>query len=209
MRYLVFTVLLSTAVSFFGCMQSNGLPASDPSEGPNPVAPTANDSVSVPTKTPSTTKSPSGPVAIRVVDEQQFRDVVSGLKGKVVLIDFWGSWCVPCLELLPHTLDAAEKYGQRGFMVVTVAIDDPSDIQIVEEKLSQRGGYVIPLVSKYGVSSDSVEKLGISDGALPHLKLLDRSGEVVETFGVNGTAPTPENINAAIERVLDSSPAAN
>ncbi|NMC19629.1 MAG: hypothetical protein GYA33_04345, partial [Thermogutta sp.] len=71
--------------------------------------------------------------------------------------------------------------------------------------LAGRSGYVIPLISKYGISSDSVEKFGIADGAVPHLKLLDRDGKIIETFGAGGSPPAPENIDAAIERALASS----
>ncbi|GAB4139295.1 TlpA family protein disulfide reductase [Thermopirellula anaerolimosa] len=204
MRYVAMSLVLVAIIHLMGCSRPTDAPAGPASEQP-PAPSSDSDTASPPG---ATTAQPSAPVAqVRVVDENQFQAVLDELKGKVVLIDFWGTWCAPCLELLPHTLEAADKYGPQGLVVVAVAIDDPDDVNGVEEKLAQRGGYVIPLLSKYGVSSESVEKFGISDGALPHLKLLDRSGKIVETFGVGGSRPDPENIDAAIERTLASSPA--
>ncbi len=201
MRLLSLSLVLLAAIPLSGCARSGDDPADRQSEETkalsldNPGTTSAGAAESQPAPAIS---------QVRVVDETQFQAVLDELKGKVVLIDFWGTWCAPCLELLPHTLAAAEKYGPRGLTVVAVAIDDPADADTVDTKLAERSGYVIPLVSKYGISSDSVEKFEISDGALPHLKLLDRNGKLVETFGVGGTPPSPESIDAAIERVLAS-----
>jgi len=45
-------------------------------------------------------------------------------RGKVVLIDFWASWCAPCILAIPHLSQLQEKYGARGFQVVGVSMDD-------------------------------------------------------------------------------------
>ena len=48
-------------------------------------------------------------------------------RGKVVLIDFWASWCAPCIVAIPHLVQLQEKYGARGFQVVGVSMDDSAD----------------------------------------------------------------------------------
>jgi thiol-disulfide isomerase/thioredoxin len=45
-------------------------------------------------------------------------------RGKVVLIDFWASWCAPCIVAIPHLSQLQKKYGARGFQVVGVSMDD-------------------------------------------------------------------------------------
>jgi len=47
--------------------------------------------------------------------------------GKVVLIDFWASWCAPCILAIPHLSQLQEKYRARGFQVVGVSMDDSAD----------------------------------------------------------------------------------
>jgi peroxiredoxin len=46
------------------------------------------------------------------------------LRGKVVLIDFWASWCAPCIVEIPHLIDLQKRYASRGLEVVGVSLDD-------------------------------------------------------------------------------------
>ena len=52
---------------------------------------------------------------------QQFS--LSDLRGKVVLIDFWATWCGPCVRELPNVKRAYSKYKARGFEIVSVSLD--------------------------------------------------------------------------------------
>jgi thiol-disulfide isomerase/thioredoxin len=45
--------------------------------------------------------------------------------GKVTLVVFWATWCVPCIEEIPHLKDFEENYAAQGFRVVSINIDDP------------------------------------------------------------------------------------
>ena len=45
-------------------------------------------------------------------------------RGKVVLIDFWASWCPPCMTEIPHLIDLQKRYGSKGFQVVAISMDD-------------------------------------------------------------------------------------
>ncbi|MEO6923713.1 MAG: TlpA disulfide reductase family protein [Bryocella sp.] len=46
------------------------------------------------------------------------------LRGKVVLIDFWASWCAPCIVEIPHLIDLKKRYTFRGFEVIGISLDD-------------------------------------------------------------------------------------
>ena len=48
---------------------------------------------------------------------------LSDFKGKYVLLDFWGSWCVPCRESSPHLIDLYKKYSEKGFTVIGIATE--------------------------------------------------------------------------------------
>lgn len=52
---------------------------------------------------------------------------VGNFKGKVVLVDFWATWCGPCVGELPNVLKAYEKYHGKGFEIVGVSLDSDKD----------------------------------------------------------------------------------
>lgn len=49
---------------------------------------------------------------------------LAAYRGKVVLIDFWATWCVPCREEIPHFVAMQKKYGDRGLAVIGISMDD-------------------------------------------------------------------------------------
>ena len=48
---------------------------------------------------------------------------IGKFKGKVVLVDFWATWCGPCVQELPHVLDAYKTYADKGFEIVGISLD--------------------------------------------------------------------------------------
>jgi cytochrome c biogenesis protein CcmG/thiol:disulfide interchange protein DsbE len=49
---------------------------------------------------------------------------LSSYRGKVVLLDFWATWCDPCREEIPHFVQLQDKYGNRGLQIIGVSMDD-------------------------------------------------------------------------------------
>ena len=73
--------------------------------------------------------TPSDPPAVRL-DSVPYADLaaeVKGLRGKVVLVDVWGSFCAPCKEKFPAVVALHAKYAGRGLAVVSVSVDPPDD----------------------------------------------------------------------------------
>jgi thiol-disulfide isomerase/thioredoxin len=49
---------------------------------------------------------------------------LSEFKGKVILLDFWATWCVPCKAEIPGFIDLQKKYGGRGLQIIGLSVDD-------------------------------------------------------------------------------------
>lgn len=92
--------------------------------------------------------------------------------GQVLLINFWATWCPPCLREIPTFVDVLERYRHDGFQIVGIAIDDR---QAVSDFLSELKTSYPQLIGE----QDAVEisqKYGNRYGALPYSVLVDRRG---------------------------------
>ena len=70
-------------------------------------------------KTPSLTLAPD--FTLNTLDGQEV--MLSKLKGKVVLLDFWATWCAPCREAIPHLINLQKTYQEKGVEVIGMNVD--------------------------------------------------------------------------------------
>jgi thiol-disulfide isomerase/thioredoxin len=96
---------------------------------------------------------------------------MSSLKGKVVLVNFWASWCAPCLAEIPEFIKAHDAYSNRGFEILGISTDD-SAAQLRDFAEKNKINY--PLVQ---VTADVEEAYGPVFG-LPTSILVARDGSV-------------------------------
>ncbi len=98
---------------------------------------------------------------------------LSELRGKVVYVDFWASWCLPCLRSLPEINTLHKKYREQGFEVVAITIDNP--IEDAEEFLADLD---VPLGYLVAVDADSDVMYDYGVVGMPTSFLIDRDGVV-------------------------------
>ena len=70
--------------------------------------------------------SPSGNLApdFTLSDIEGRKLALSDYKGKIVLLNFWATWCTPCRAEIPHFVEMQNKYGPQGFQVIGISMDD-------------------------------------------------------------------------------------
>src|SRR4051794_26142513 len=64
-----------------------------------------------------------GPVTVTEVDFEKLDAAVKEKKGKVVLIDFWATWCGPCVKKFPHLVELHKKYAGKDVVCMSVSLD--------------------------------------------------------------------------------------
>ena len=100
---------------------------------------------------------------------------LSSLKGKVVLIDFWASWCSPCRAAIPNVIKLYDKYKAKGFEVFGVSIDSKK-IDWLKAIANDKIKYT-QVMDKDGWNSAVAEKYGVY--SIPSSFLLDKTGKVI------------------------------
>ena len=98
-------------------------------------------------------------------------------RGKVVVVNFWATWCAPCREEMPEFIKAQQQHGAQGLQFVGIAVDQADKV----EQFAKEIGLNYPtLIGGFGAMELS-KSLGNKLMALPFTVVLDRKGEVVHT----------------------------
>jgi thiol-disulfide isomerase/thioredoxin len=123
---------------------------------------------------------------------------LSELRGKVVLLDFWGTWCGPCVGDLPKLRSIREAYRDRGFEILGLPFED--DLETLRKFLAEND---LPWVHATAESVADLVKSRFRVWSFPTKILLDREGRVV-SVGDPGQLPlkTEEDLRKAVEEVL-------
>jgi len=162
MRTLIASSLAAAALAA-GCATTGGLA---PAAAPSATAESASEA-STGAKAPDFT-----------LRDTEGRDVrLSDFAGKVVLIDFWATWCEPCKAAMPHLQELYAKYADKGFVILGVSMDGPETM-----------AYVGPTLSPYGITfpvlldeETRVTQLLNPKRAAPMQIYIDRQGRIAGT----------------------------
>jgi thiol-disulfide isomerase/thioredoxin len=125
------------------------------------------------------------------------RSVFSEYKGKVLVLDFYATWCVPCRESVPHLVGLQKQYEAQGLRVVGLNVGGPGDQQEVP-------AFAREFRIQYSLATpdeDLVRFLLADSDAIPQTFVFDRQGQLVERLVGFGRG-SGEIIDRAVESAL-------
>jgi thiol-disulfide isomerase/thioredoxin len=103
---------------------------------------------------------------------------LSQLRGKVVMLDFWATWCPPCVREMPMLLRVAQEYEGKGLVFLAASQDDPATAKADVELFIRE---VAPDLARHAVfpDDDAGDRYGVQ--VLPTLFFVSRDGELLES----------------------------
>jgi len=136
--------------------------------------------------------------AAAIGDAMQFQGLdgkphkLSEWHGKLLLVNFWASWCVPCLNEIPLLVEAQKSHGAQGFQVVGLAMDTPEQVRQMQQRLHIN----YPMLLGQADVMDAMDAFGDTLGAFPFSVLIGTDGRVIDR---QAGGLHPEELKAWIE----------
>ena len=118
---------------------------------------------------------------------------VGDYKGKVLLIDFWATWCPPCRAEMPNVIAAYKKFHDKGFDIVGITLDHPGDEQKVKDFIKDKG---MPWRQVYYADGQNAVAEAYEAHSIPHTVLVDKDGKVLRV-GLRG-----EGLQKQLEKIF-------
>jgi thiol-disulfide isomerase/thioredoxin len=138
-------------------------------------------------------------VTLEPIRFEDWQRKLQSMKGRIVLVDVWATWCAPCIERFPHMVQLYKRYKGRGVQFVSMSVDDREDAAAVAKArqfvVQQDATFPNYLMDENIMQS--FEKLGVQ--GIPAVFLYDRAGR--RRYDLNGDDP---NHQATLKDVDDA-----
>lgn len=132
-----------------------------------------------------------------LIDAQGIKQNLTQYKGKIIVLNFWATWCPPCREEMPALSQLYQEYQNKNVVVLGIAIDE---LALVKDfLLSSPMNY--PIFIADNESMELGTELGNDKGVLPYTVIINADGNVIDTFFGRISKPLLETtIQASLPR---------
>ncbi|MDR3391465.1 MAG: TlpA disulfide reductase family protein [Sulfuriferula sp.] len=98
-------------------------------------------------------------------------------RGKVLVINFWATWCPPCRQEIPEFIQLQKQYGAQGLQFIGIALDEKAKIQSYVDEAGINYPVLVGDLEAVALSQTSGNRLG----GLPYTVIIDRNGKIIAT----------------------------
>ncbi|MEZ5332584.1 MAG: TlpA disulfide reductase family protein [Thermoanaerobaculia bacterium] len=146
----------------------------------------------------------AGDAVLHPVSQEEWSQVLASHEGDLVVVDFWATWCLPCLERFPKMVELSERYADRGVTFIAFSLDDrddPGAMAMAGSFARKQGGRIEHYVTTEPIPDafDQLDLLGI-----PAVKIYARDGTLATALDADDPNHqfTDEDVEEAIEELL-------
>jgi thiol-disulfide isomerase/thioredoxin len=117
----------------------------------------------------------SAPAELNLTDVDGRKVHLKDYRGKIVVLNFWATWCVPCKEEMPMLVSAEKQWAQKGIVFIGASLDDRASQKNIPGFLKT---FDIGFPVWKGATGDDLVKLGMGE-AVPDTAFLDENGDIL------------------------------
>jgi len=121
---------------------------------------------------------------------------LSEWKGKILVVNFWATWCPPCVKEIPAFVELQARLSGRGLQFLGIALDDP----VEAGKFAATRAVNYPILAGDDNVAELMRGLGNAIGGLPYTVVFDREGKIVHTHQGEWSSPAALQV---LEPLLD------
>lgn len=103
-------------------------------------------------------------------------DLAEAKGKKVIVVEFWATWCGPCRVSIPHLTELQKKFANRGVVIVGVSDEEPSKVKPFVNEQGEKMNYTVAVDRNRATSAAYMEKYG--QNGIPHAFVIDKEGRV-------------------------------
>lgn len=134
---------------------------------------------------------------IKLLDDTTFK--LQDKKGKVLLVNLWATWCVPCIEEMPHLVEMQDKFRDKGFEIIGLDVDPETKQEIEAFAAKQKLNYTL------GWADDKLQNEFVKVtrlNGIPQTLLINRDGQLTGVF-TGGGKTTLIKMKETVEKIVN------
>lgn len=149
---------------------------------------------------PAIPPEPPPPSGILDLNEESWQQILARQRGRVVLVNFWATWCEPCREEYPALVRLHNTYRSQGLSLLAVSMDEPESVPAIERFLKSQGAQFGSYRHNFRDFGKFIDTINPGwGGGIPASFLFDHQGRLVESWQ---GATSFEDFQGAVQPLL-------